>query len=183
MSNPYSHFSELSDDDSNETERGKILERIALSYLLRGITDNNPSEKNNLSTLEQILHYEFFHDIYDEYDLEGLKQEIIAMAQTLEGEYGEEECITRDYVYSQRNRINKRIARAIFLELITDDNPSDWTGLSSLEEIICYEYGEINPDELVRAKKEIFSLTIGLRGGSNMGDFDDPEDAFEQEGF
>ena len=61
-----------------------------------------------------------------------------------------------------------RIAEGVFLGKITDDNLSCSNGLSSLEQIIGYEFDYEGEEELKEIKNAIYARVLDLSGGCDM---------------
>lgn len=61
-----------------------------------------------------------------------------------------------------------RIAEGVFLGKITDDNLSCRNGLSSLEQIIGYEFDYEGEEELKEIKNAIYARVLDLSGGCDM---------------
>jgi len=72
-----------------------------------------------------------------------------------------------------RDIINQ-IAQGMFLGRITDDNPSPFNDLTSLEQIILYEF-DIDEEDIEEVKKDIKGRLLDLRGGCDMSEYDDLE--------
>lgn len=62
----------------------------------------------------------------------------------------------------------------MFLGRITDDNPSRSNHLTSLEQIIMYEF-DIDEEDMQEVKNDIYGRVLDLRGGSDMFEYNDFE--------
>ncbi len=60
------------------------------------------------------------------------------------------------------------IAENVFLGRITDDNPSDINGLTSLEQLLYYELEFDDYKDFCDTKNSVLSRVMDLRGGCNM---------------
>lgn len=175
---------DLNPEEQNNPEQEikdfKIL-RIALAYLNREIADDSPSEENGLTALDQLIIYEF--DIADDESfnetLEELKDDIIFEAQCLEEE---DEASVELYVLDE-NQVLRRLAKATIDGVITDDVISNWQGMTPLEQIIMYEWGFIEDEEVAKIKKKIRDQQLMLRGGSALKSKKDYDNYFPSSRF
>ncbi len=151
-------------------------ERIAIAYYYRQISEDNPSEENGYTALDQLILHEFDilneDDMYDQ--LEDLKDDIVFIAQMLDE--GMEE-IEIEYIMDEKD-VLLRIAKGTLEGYITDDTVSRWTGLTSMEQIIVYEFGDMEVDRMIAIKKKLRSIELNLRGGSTMKNKDEFENYF-----
>lgn len=148
--------------------------RIAIAYYYRQISEDNPSDENGYTAFDQLILYEF--DIANEEDLydqvEELKDDIVFIAQMLDE--GTEDIVIECII--DEEEVLLRIAKGTLEGYITDDTVSRWTGLTSMEQIILYEFGDMEIDRMVEIKKRLKSIALNLRGGSIMRNRDDFED-------
>ena len=174
--------------NSNEEVQKKIkIEGIASNYLDRFITDDNPSTKNGYTALDQLIIYDFDlasfigDDFYDKF--QELKDLIIDRAHEI---LDEEDCDTVDNEIDEdnveyfdardlfdENKVLMKIAKYMLLEYITDDVLSPFSGETSLEQIIAYEYGnriatENNEAEMIKIKKKLMAIRFDMKGGGRM---------------
>ncbi len=143
------------------------LEEIADALLLNEITDDNPSRRNGLTSLEQILLYELGEYMDTRITLRYLKEKTHIMATELEildaehfgneddDEDEEGEFIEEDVPLAERVDFNsecirqdiENIAHAFFLDIITDDNISPTTDETSLQQIIQFVLRDYSTEE------------------------------------
>ncbi len=154
--------------DSHDSQEF-LKERIALGYLFRDISDDNPSRLNGYTGLDQVIMYSF--ETYNPIEVEILKAEIISLAQELDGDEVEEGFF--DLTNDQQRRILLNISRFVLEKVLTDDNRSIWSDFSGLEQVILFEYGPISSKELMDIKRKLYSVQIELRGGSTLRKGDD----------
>lgn len=165
---------DLNPEEQNNPEQEikelKLL-RIAISYLSREIADDTPSEINGLTALDQLIVYEF--GIEDDENLNGtleeLKGDVIFEAQCLE----EEDELEVEMYVPEKDQAIRRIAACTLADLITDDVVSRWPEYTPLEQIIMYEWGYIEEEEVIKIKKRIKEEQIILRGGSALKNKED----------
>lgn len=170
---------DLNPEEQNNPEQEikdlKIL-RMALAYLNREIADDSPSEENGLTALDQLIIYEF--DIKDDElfneTLEELKDDVIFEAQCLEEE---DEASVELYVLDE-NLVLRRLAKATLDGVVTDDVVSNWQGMTPLEQIIMYEWGYFEDDQVTLIKKRIRSQSLALRGGSALKNKEEYDEYF-----
>lgn len=172
---PQKSDSEESNNNWQEVEF-QLKTRIADAVLWRQITDDNPSDINGYTALEQVIMYEF--NIDDDEDIEDIKDEIICLARDLELDDEDKGLLVRAF---DQDKINKKIAKSIIHGIITDDKESPWSGLSSLEQIISYECGSVDVYVIFDIKKAIKGTQFDLRGGYKMQHQDDFWDDFVEE--
>ncbi len=166
-----------------ESERGSrqekanieaIKKRIAIGILNRDITDDNPSDENGYTGLEQIIIYEFPEK--GEMFLEELKEDIIAKAQEIEDEEDIEEAYPFLGSDGEETIINK-LAKSNLEGILTEDAVSPWCGFTGLEQAIVYEFGPVPEDVILEIKKKVYSSQLVMRGGcafrnyKNLDDF------------
>lgn len=145
----------------------ETLEEIADALLLNEITDDNPSRRNGLTSLEQILLYELGEYMDKRVTLRYLKEKTHIMATELEildaehfgneddDEDEEGEFIEEDVPLAERVDFNsecirqdiENIAHAFFLDIITDDNISPTTDETSLQQIIQFVLRDYSTEE------------------------------------
>lgn len=145
----------------------ETLEEIADALLLNEITDDNPSRRNGLTSLEQILLYELGEYMDTRITLRYLKEKTHIMATELEildaehfgneddDEDEEGEFIEEDVPLAERVDFNsecirqdiENIAHAFFLDIITDDNISPTTDETSLQQIIQFVLRDYSTEE------------------------------------
>lgn len=137
----------------------ETLEEIADALLLNEITDDNPSRRNGLTSLEQILLYELGEYMDNKrVTLRYLKEKTHIMATELEildaehfGNKDDEE----DVPLAERVDFNsectrqdiENIAHAFFLDIITDDNISPTTDETSLQQLIQFVLRDYSTEE------------------------------------
>jgi len=145
----------------------ETLEEIADALLLNEITDDNPSLRNGMTSLEQILLYELGEYMDKRVTLRYLKEKTHIMATELEildaehfgneddDEDEEGEFIEEDVPLAERVDFNsecirqdiENIAHAFFLDIITDDNISPTTDETSLQQIIQFVLRDYSTEE------------------------------------
>lgn len=169
-----SHIPEMPEFDSGDEysfeSEEELKTEIAYAVLYREITDDNPSTENGCTALDQLIFYEL--DVKDPDLLFNLKSEVIEIARDLEeANIGcdEEEGLDIEMVCFNHDKIANSLADAILRGIITDDEISPWSGLTSLEQIICYKYG-IDYDEVTISyiKRRVVGAQMDLRGGARM---------------
>lgn len=174
--------------NGNEDVARKIkIEGIASNYLDRFITDDNPSTKNGYTALDQLIIYdfdlasfdndEFFNQFQELKDL--VMDRIHEIINEEEDDPIDNECEGEDWEYFEavdlfdEDRVLTKIARYILLGYITDDVLSPFSGVSSLEQIIAYEYGEMinannNVREMARIRKKLLAIKLDMKGGGKI---------------
>lgn len=174
--------------NGNEDVARKIkIEGIASNYLDRFITDDNPSTDNGYTALDQLIIYDFDLASLDEVDFynqfQELKDLVIDRTHEIINEEEDDpidnECEGEDWEYFEavdlfdEDRVLTKIARYILLGYITDDVLSPFSGVSSLEQIIAYEYGEMinannNVREMARIRKKLLAIKLDMKGGGKI---------------
>ncbi len=154
------------------------------------ITDDNPSSDNGYTALDHLIIYDFDLASFDNDELFNQFQELkdLVMDRIHEIINEEEddpidnvdnECEGEDWEYFEavdlfdEDRVLAKIARYILLGYITDDVLSPFSGLSSLEQIIAYEYGEMinannNVSEMARIRKKLIAIKLDMKGGGKI---------------
>ncbi|MDX9739431.1 MAG: hypothetical protein RBT33_03700 [Candidatus Dojkabacteria bacterium] len=167
------------DDSRRESEIEKLKKaRIAIAYYYRQISEDNPSDENGYTAFDQLILYEFDiandEDVYDQ--IEELKEDIVFFAQMLDEGEGE---IILEYQINEDETL-LRIAKGVLEGYITDDTISRWADLTSMEQIILYEFGNMEIDRMIAIKKKLKSIELGLRGGSTISKKDDIDDDYKK---
>lgn len=156
--------SEFEDDEIIEN----ILDYIAENVVWGNITDDNLSLSNLQTSLEQILYYEF---------VTQSAEEICDFKKRIENkvkEYVDKAKFEKNMVEKEIRReiplekLLNYIAENVFLGRITDDNPSNINGLTSLDQLLYYELEFDDDKDFCDTKNSVLSRVIDLRGGSNM---------------
>lgn len=160
----YNDDSEFEDDEIIEN----ILDYIAENVVWGNITDDNPSLLNLQTSLEQILYYEFITQSAEE--ICDFKKRIEDKVK----EYADKSKFEKNMIEKEIRReittehLLNYIAENVFLGRITDDNPSDINGLTSLEQLLYYELEFDDYKDFCDTKNSVLSRVMDLRGGCNM---------------
>lgn len=170
-----------------ESERGSreekanieaIKKRIAIGILNRDITDDNPSDENGYTGLEQIIIYEFPEN--GEMYLEELKEDIIAKAQEIE----DDEEIEDGYPFlgsDGEKTVIVKLTKSFLEGTLTDDAISPWCGFTGLEQAIVYEFGPVPEDVILEIRKKMYSSQLVMRGGCAFRNYKDLDDFVSEE--
>ena len=167
----FDYSPEENPEEQNQREQS-IKTRIAMGVLVRDISDDNPSDTNGYTGLEQVIMYCFETEDYTL--IQDLKEEIMDIAQDFEEEEYEEDFPQLEE--EDERKILVKIARFVLENIITDDNRSSWSGLSGLEQAIYYEFGPVGSIKLLEIKKKIIGMQMDLRGGSTVRNQYNPDD-------
>lgn len=150
--------------DRKDEVKEEIKERIAWSYSLHELTDDNVSELNGLTGLEQIIIYEF--DCNSQEELFEMAEEISDLAMELDVSESEESF--PEITNQQEQELILKLAKGYYREILTDDNESRWLGLTGFEQAIMYEFGPISIEKFAELKSKILGMERDLRGGSRL---------------
>lgn len=80
-----------------------------------------------------------------------------------------------EYTDDPERSAKNDMAKALFMNILTDDNPSPENGLTGLDQSIILHFGFIDDPERESIKREIKSLAMNFRGGCNLFGIDELE--------
>lgn len=168
--NVESEYPEMDDELDPIVE--EKMDRIARFYYLSYVTDDNPSPFNELTGLEQVVNYEF--DLEDEFESSDVIDDIVSRAKVMKSFQSEE-------LYRNPNEVETRailikLAKGIYIDLLTEDNPSRWNELTGLEQAICYEFGPRSKEEIKNIRKRLLRVQHELNGGFRLKKIKDLND-------
>lgn len=175
MSSIAENFDSEPEDRKDEVKQ-EIKEKIAWSYSLHELTDDNVSELNGLTGLEQIIMYEF--DCNSQEEIFEMAEEISDLAMELDISESEESF--PKITDLQEQELILKLAKGYYREILTDDNVSRWVGLSGFEQAILYEFGPVLVGKFEELKSKILGMERDLRGGSRLRKLSNL-DGYEQE--
>ena len=147
-------------------EKGEAKEKIALLYSLQVITDDNQSLTNGLSSLEQIIMYEF--DLNNKSELYDMVEEISDLE--VHFDVFKLRKILTETIFQDEEELVLKLAKGRYKGILTDDNVSKWTWLTSLEEAILYEFGPVSEERLSELKSKVSNKESDLKGGCRLRD-------------
>jgi len=139
-----------------DSEDGAMLEKhlirnLALKVIEGLLTDDNPSEENNLTGLEQTIAYVFIFSKGDKNTIKGMKKRVYGKINDLNGGCKIEKdfipnpdiksSLPEEELEDLERSFIKDLAISVMAGSLTDDNPSEENGLTGLEQAIAYIFG------------------------------------------
>lgn len=174
---------EYDNSDSREEIIADVIEDISYYFAAGDITDDNPSEVNGYTSLEEILLFELAEYLNETIELDRIKAQIVLRAWEIyefddtqidelmsrEEEDWEEEWyeINEEEEEEYLKKTINKIAKYYLVGNISDSNYSTSNGLSTLNQIILYKTGLFFDDDedyfrfIERLKHQISLLNSG----------------------
>ncbi len=160
MENNWEIFNPITCQKEKENKR-EILKKVIELYCDDYITDDNPSKINSFTGLSQVLIYSL--GIVDGLDLLELEDDMLEFSEVGLGSPIPFRDIPRHSF--KEKLITTKLAQGYLRKILTDDAPSQWNGLSGLDQAICFEFGRIPLYRIKEIKKSIINLRPYLLGG------------------
>lgn len=163
---------DYNDDEIRVEAESIITTSLAIDVFDGIITDDNPSEDDKMTGLDQCLYF-LFGDEYSDKELEYLKKKTLKLAHkfAIGRRKNSVEQEIEYYMYAPSilpvEHMPEFLSKAVFLHTagkITNNNPSPKNGLTGLDQVILHFLAPSKKDyEII--KKIIIADTISYSGG------------------